>query len=242
MDNPTDAAIEAKDKELWNEWLPSSGTSFGRFVIRHFLTRQPGPEDVDRIIETVWPYLRTAEPRVKKGIAVYDSACDCAREIIALYPAPPVPARAPTRSALDSALDPMLGNTPVRKAVVDAVLGLFESARRPLTEAIIQELLLQTAEATHDLACAVSDSMAPQSASDIDDVRARLQSVINKLADMDDLRASATPKAAAFLPEDYSHVADLLHSNMVCEDQANLRAILSNNLNMIIAALRAGGV
>lgn len=126
-----------------------------------------------------------------------------------------------------------------RVAELEAELAAAKSTppqRHPLTEAVIQELLLQTAEATHDLACAVSDSMAPQAASDIGDVRTRLQSVINKLADMDDPLASATPK-----PEAVDWVKQMDQWRRDGEADYAFDTIIEGLCDQI-TALRAGGV
>lgn len=130
MDNPTDTAVEALAEELRMIWFPG-GTSWKnithnnqedwRRVARYVLTLYPAPpEDARACIGRLT--LRVNELRA---------------ELVELEN---TPVRAPTRSALDSALDPMLGNSPVRKAVVDAVLGLFENARRPLTEADVERI------------------------------------------------------------------------------------------------------
>lgn len=150
MDNPTDAAVEARffiehgmihDRKTGKHVTTDDDSVFcdGRVAccallneLADITTRQPGPEDVERIRIAVLGPIASGHPAERLCVDIAD---DCARAILALYPAPPAPAHAPTRSALDSALDPMLGNTPVRKAVVDVVMRLFENARRPLTEA-----------------------------------------------------------------------------------------------------------
>lgn len=353
MADQTDAAVETLADDLANIYRGSPGLMKDRMLVvaRHVLTRQPGPEDVERLAKIMAPLIACGRQLSEHS---GDNAEDCARAILALYSPPPAPAHAPTRSALDSALDPMLGNTPVRKAVVDTVLGLFDDARRPLTEADVErvaELEAELAEAKYNIGdttwwrhkkrdsvymelCRAElqssmpldegDTMVVYSGEDgkfwtrpedeFDDGRfervgdpmteptgsAQSQAAtpppgtirlgegltaeqeawkpegkvfqaqgMERAADalngflwapleengyaikrlrewLKDtaaaLRASATPKPAAFLAEDYAHVADLISSEMGADDQSTLSAILSNNLNVILAALRAGGV
>jgi hypothetical protein len=204
MAAPTDAAVATLAGEMrgaafrevgyWSlpdeAWIAAA---------RHVLTRQPGPEDVERIADVIHVAWNKSHDS-KFGVCLGDIQRAQARAILALY-APPPEFRLDKWIAYGTQkLHADLDIANVRIATLESELA---AATPPvgtirlgegLTEAVIQELLLQTAEATHDLACAVSDSMAPQAASDIGDVRTRLQFVINKLADMDEPHASATPK------------------------------------------------